>query len=173
MQTRDEIVAKVVAAQRGDQAAFEALALRFRATALLIARQTGADRETAEDAVQDAFVVAHRSLSALGEPVAFGPWFATIVRNRARKLLKQRPTTLPLDEHAWLSHGPASPCGAAIAITSLPAGIREAMSLYYLQEWSAGEIAALLERPLTTVKWQLHAGRTLLRKRLGGRENLL
>lgn len=172
MQTRDEIVAKVVAARSGDQAAFEALVVRFRATGLLLAREAGADRETAEDAVQDAFVTAHRSLSSLGDPAAFGPWFATIVRNRARRLMRQRRETLPLVESQWLTQRYSGPCGASVAIADLPEGIRETMSLYYLQEWSAGEIAALLERPLTTVKWQLHAGRTLLRKRLGHRENL-
>ncbi|RYG19534.1 sigma-70 family RNA polymerase sigma factor, partial [bacterium] len=146
MQTRDEIVAKVVAAKGGDQAAFEALVQRFRATALLIARQAGADRESAEDAVQDALVTAHRSLKSLGDPAAFGPWFATIVRNRARRLLRQRPPTLPLIDGHWVTSDVGKPCGAAMAIATLPEGVREAMSLYYLQEWSAGEIAALLER---------------------------
>ena len=55
-------------------------------------------------------------------------------------------------------------------LAALPGGIREATQLYYWEGWSVGEIAAFTARPVTTVKWQLHAGRELLRRKLGHRE---
>ena len=159
----------VLAARAGDGSAFATLAARFRATALLIARGAGGDPDLAEDAVQDAFVTAFRALKGLDDPDRFGPWFATIVRNRARRLAKEgsRRRGFPLDAlDREPSSTPPLPSPAEEAVRALPDGIRESMVLYYFEEWSVGEIAALLERPVSTVKWQLHAGRSLLRRRL-------
>lgn len=173
---RERIARLVVAAQRGDAGAFAALTRRYRPTATLIARQACGHGETAEDAVQDAFVTAFRALSKLEDPKLFGPWLATIVRNRAHRLGKERrrreALSLAAIEPGLLRAPTVSlPSPEVQALGALPPGIRESMQLYYLQEWSVGEIAGLLERPVTTVKWQLHAGRALLRKRLGDSEN--
>ena len=169
-----EMRGSILAAQAGDEAAFAVLVVRFRATALIVARQTCGDSDLAEDAVQDAFVTAFRALTNLDDPDRFGPWFATIVRNRARRLAKEgsRRRGLPLHalDREFLARNPLPtpplPTPAEEAVRALPDGIRESMVLHYFEEWSAGEIAALLERPITTVKWQLHAGRALLRRRL-------
>lgn len=165
----------VAAARKGDAAAFAALVARFRPTALLVAQGACGDRELAEDAVQDGFLTAHRALKTLEEPAQFGPWLAAIVRNRARRVAREgaRMCTLPLHalDRELLDRTPsltaALPEPGEEATRALPEGIRETMLLYYFEDWSVGEIAALLERPVTTVKWQLHAGRALLRKRLG------
>jgi len=52
------------------------------------------------------------------------------------------------------------------AVAGLPADIREATGLHYLQGWTAGQIAEFLSTPLTTIKWRLHTARRLLRTRL-------
>lgn len=161
----------VLAAKAGRTEAFEALAARFRPTMLLIARSVCDDFEIAQDAVQDALLTAFHALGSLDSPSRFGPWLATIVRNRARRLaqdgyrLRSRPLSdAPAFEDA-LSEGVED------AVRALPEGVRESTLLYYFGGWSVGEVANLLERPTTTVKWQLHAGRTLLRKRLTHFEN--
>lgn len=163
-----DVTRLVFAAREGDATAFGQLVARYRPTAVLVAVAACGDREVAEDAVQDAFLTAHRALRNLDEPAHFGPWLAAIVRNRARRLAgdKERVRSMPLHLVEEVgAHPPPLPCPEAEAIANLPEGIRESMDLYYLQEWSVGEVAALLERPVTTVKWQLHAGRALLRKR--------
>ncbi len=119
--------------------------------------------------MQDAFLIALRALRNLDDPARFGPWLATIVRNRARRLAREGRRCGPLDHDAHYT--PAPPCEAEAMIRALPEGIRESMGLYYLEGWSVGEIAALLERPATTVKWQLHAGRALLKRRMTPPEN--
>lgn len=164
---RIDVTRLVVAAREGDAAAFGHLVARYRPTAVLIALGACRDRDVAEDAVQDAFLTAHRALRNLEEPSHFGPWLAAIVRNRARRLCSNRDRTTPLHlvDHELSAASMPIPCPEAEAIAALPEGIRESMDLYYLQEWSVGEVAALLERPVTTAKWQLHAGRALLRKR--------
>lgn len=162
----------IAAARAGERDASAALVRRFRSTMLLVAQGECGSRDCAEDAVQDAFLVAFRALESLDDPSRFGPWLATIVRHRARRLAREgRRTTAFPDAELLAPAVPLSSPGED-AIRALPEGIRESMLLYYLEGWSVGETAALLERPVTTVKWQLHAGRTILRKRLGAPENL-
>ena len=175
----NDIERLVLAARAGETDAFEALAARFRPTAFLVARSVLGDREAAQDAVQDAFLTAFRALEGLEEPTRFGPWFAAIVRNRAKRLAREgyRVHTRPLStlDREILASAPSLagsiPEPGEEATHALPDGIRESMLLYYFDGWSVGDIAALLDRPVTTVKWQLHAGRALLRKRLSPPEN--
>ena len=71
----------VHAAQAGNVAALgmllESHRARLYATALAIVR----DRAQAQDAVQEAFLVALRRIQDLREPAAAGAWLQTIVRN--------------------------------------------------------------------------------------------
>jgi len=169
---REEITGLVREAQAGNARAFGSLVLRFRPAMLVVASQVCPSYEVADDAVQDAFLTAHRALASLHEPARFGPWLATIVRNRVRRLASDsfRVRTLPLhvlDEQLLRQTPSLTASLPDMAIEGLPDGVRETMQLYYIQEWGVGDIAAMLDRPVTTVKWQLHAGRALLRKQLG------
>ncbi len=56
------------------------------ATALLMLR----DRGRAQDAVQDAFLVAFANLRTLRSPHAFGAWLRQIVRHEASRILRRR-----------------------------------------------------------------------------------
>src|SRR5438132_6355272 len=64
------------------------------ATALLMLR----DRGRAQDAVQDAFLVAFANLGTLRAPQAFGAWLRQIVRHQARRILRRQPLEGSLDE---------------------------------------------------------------------------
>src|SRR3990172_2209835 len=75
----------------GSTAAFEPLVKAHEAQALLLAEGLLGDADDAEDAVQDAFVKAYRSLGKLEEGSAFGPWFRAILRNRCIDLLRSAP----------------------------------------------------------------------------------
>ena len=77
-------------AQRGDEAAFAALYERFaRMVHAILVSMVSYDE--AQDCSQDVFLKAWRALPTLREPARFGPWLATIARNRGRDALK-RPT---------------------------------------------------------------------------------
>src|SRR6478736_6049755 len=72
----------VTAAREGDVDAFTALLDRYRQPALRLAYGIAGD--DAEDAVQDGFVKAFRSLDGFRTDAAFRPWLFTIVANEAR-----------------------------------------------------------------------------------------
>ena len=91
----DEIL--VAAAVAGDREAFDALACRYWPLVLRTAVQV-VGRDRAEDAAQDAVLLAYRALPALKDPSRFPGWIATITRFRAirlsRKESRRRATTV-------------------------------------------------------------------------------
>lgn len=76
-----EIVAKVLA---GDTAAYATLVARYRAQFGRYAVRMLGSREDAEEALQDAFVRAFRSLAKCDDPERFGSWLFRILANRCR-----------------------------------------------------------------------------------------
>lgn len=75
------IVAEVLA---GDTAAYAVLVARYRAQFGRYAVRMLGSREDAEEALQDAFVRAYRSLARCDDPVRFGSWLFRILANRCR-----------------------------------------------------------------------------------------
>src|SRR3954454_19507311 len=86
----------VRAALSGERSAFAALVDRHQRSALAACLAVLRDRQLAEDAVQDAFVSAYRSLGGLREPATFGAWLLSIARNRAARLARQRKRRMQL-----------------------------------------------------------------------------
>jgi RNA polymerase sigma-70 factor (ECF subfamily) len=76
-----EIVNRVRA---GDTAAYAMLVARYRDRLGRYAVHMLGDREDAEEAVQDAFVRAYRSLARCDDGARFGPWLFGILVNRCR-----------------------------------------------------------------------------------------
>src|SRR6187402_2489215 len=71
----------VVSAQRGDRVAFMDL-VRARVDRLFaIARRILRDVDRAEDALQDALVIAWRDLPSLRDPDRFGAWLHRVLTN--------------------------------------------------------------------------------------------
>ncbi len=132
------------------------------------------DADLAQDAAQEAFVVAYQMLHQLQEPKAFAGWFKQIVLSQAYRLLRdKRPLTQAVDlsqEIATLEPGPVALVEngelkerVMTAVQSLPENEQIVTRLFYLNGYSQKEIARLLELPLTTVKKRLQYARRNLR----------
>jgi RNA polymerase sigma-70 factor (ECF subfamily) len=120
-------------AAEGDETAFEVLVRRHTPTLLRLARrlldEPPGGGGTAEDAVQDAFVVAWRRLPEFRGDAAFSSWMYRILTNRCLNLLRSRRGTQPLEsvpEPPAPDHQ-ASPARAAESAASLRA-LSEALS---------------------------------------------
>ncbi len=74
----------VAAARTGDREAFAELARRYRRVAVAAAARVAGDRSVAEDAVQEALVVAWTNLHRLRRPGSFGSWLVGIALNVCR-----------------------------------------------------------------------------------------
>src|SRR5437773_9648347 len=68
----------------GDIGAYTALVARYRDRLGRYALHMIGDREDAEEALQDAFVRAYRSLARCDDPERFGAWLYGILVNRCR-----------------------------------------------------------------------------------------
>jgi RNA polymerase sigma factor (sigma-70 family) len=166
-----EVVARVRA---GDQAAFTLLVERYQRMAFGYALSRLGDFDLAEDAVQQAFTTAYRSLPKLERPDCFPSWLRGIVRFECAHLRRQRHhQVIPLDAAAHVPATIPDPSQRAgeqdaldrvlAAIHALPPTERDVTILYYLQEHSQREVAAFLNLPIATVNNRLRSARKRLR----------
>ena len=161
----------------GDIAAFTELVRAYQNMALASAFSMLHDFAQAEDAVQDAFVAAHRDLAKLKDPRAFPGWLRGIVRHQCHRILRKRHVReVSLEEALELSDEASEPDRKVEQIKtrdrllahvgSLPQADQEILVLFYVQEYSQREIAAFLKIPVTTVNNRLHGARKLLKGRM-------
>jgi RNA polymerase sigma factor (sigma-70 family) len=172
-----DVIELVVAAQRGDADAFQALVQRYQDFAYALALARVGDRQLAQDVAQEAFLQAHADLPTLREPRAFASWLRRLVAKHADRLLRgKRLSTVSLDQAIAAQGSQALPLEILEArertnlvraeLNRLPERERVAVWLYYLADLPQNEIAALLEVPLTTIKKRLHDARRRLKERM-------
>ena len=172
-------------AQKGERQAFDQLTLRHQPVALSLAIRIVGDRERGLDLTQEAVLHAYLSLDRLRKPDSFRPWLCAIVVNLCKNYLRRpRVATLSLE---LLSGGRSfdslpfpdsapQPHEAAVArethrlvlaaIAQLSPPNRDAVLLYYFEQLSVREVAALLQISVPAVKGRLHKSRRKLRDRL-------
>lgn len=164
-------------AKIGDQAAFGEIVRRFQDRAVGYAYAITGDRYLAEDAAQDAFVEAWRSLSKVYGAAAFPGWLRTIVFKRCDRLTRgKRVETTPVVDAAEIATDEAAPYTRIereeiseiiqVEIQRLTDLERQATLLFYMTEHSYQETAHFLGVPVRTVKSRVHTARGKLRERM-------
>jgi RNA polymerase sigma-70 factor (ECF subfamily) len=152
----------------GEADAFRTLVERYQARALGHALAITRNRDDAQDAVQDAFLNAHRALHRFDTERVFYSWFYAILRNCCYKLLARRRTDV-VDQPGGLDllEGPGVPVDDRLALERALAALspadREIVMLRHLDGLSYAELAAALEVPLGTVMSRLFNARKRLR----------
>ena len=124
-----------------------------------------------EDAVQTAILTAYEKLSTLKEEQYFRTWLVRILINICNTQLKKRNKIISLEDAKNMpepfvpSHTDSTEL--RLAIEELPVKIRQAVVLYYIEDFSVSEIKNILKIPEGTVKSRLSKGRSHLRRILG------
>ena len=110
-------------AREGDVRAYEELVERHQGTAFRVAWLITRFRADAEEAAQDAFLKAYRSLGGFRAGAPFRPWLLRIVANEARnrRVAVGRRERLALRLH---EERPPAFAGAAEAETAATLGVR-------------------------------------------------
>ena len=156
------IVSRVL---RGDVDAYGVLVGRYRDRYARYAVHMLGNREDAEEALQDAFTRAYRSLSRCEEPERFGAWLFRILVNRCRTLgarRGRRARTFVVDEGALLDASEEHPADRAAwreeidrALQQLRAEQREAFLLKYAEDLGYDEMSQLTGVGVSALKMRV------------------
>jgi RNA polymerase sigma factor (sigma-70 family) len=164
----DERLAALVG--RGDAAAFETLYDRHHAALLAFCRHLTGNRHDGEDALQQAFLRAHRALADGRAPDRVRPWLFAIARNRCLTLLAaRRDAAVPIEEVEPSFDGLSSDVERRADLrelvsdlSRLPDDQRGALVLAELGDFSHSEIAQVIGCSPAKVKALVFQGRTTL-----------
>lgn len=180
-------IARRIAA--GDCDALVVLMRRYNQTLYRTARSILRDDAEAEDAVQEAYLLAYRAMSGFRGEAKLSTWLVRIVANeaigRARKrrrhaevfeLNGQTERNCEAAEVSMNDASPEQPERAALRaetrrlieakIDLLPDAFRAVFVLRALEEMTVEEVAACLGIPLATVRSRYFRARSLLREAL-------
>ena len=156
------IVARVL---RGDVEAFRVLVERYRDKYARYAFHMLGNREDAEEALQDAFTRAYRSLGRCEDPERFGAWLFRILVNRCRTLgarRGRRAQTFVVDETAILEAAEDHPADRNAwreeidrALQQLRAEQREAFLLKYVDDMGYDEMSQLTGVGVSALKMRV------------------
>ena len=188
-QQGDRAIVEAVLA--GDRDAYRHLVERESASIVRACHRVLGDLHEAEDAAQEAFVTAYRSLASWRGEGPFGAWLTRIAVRIALRQVGQRRSVRWIDPSAGSGTEAADPASAAIdaqaiavsprtdpamlalraereaalrtAVSTLPEPYRETVTLRFFGELTLAEIARQTERPVPTVKTHLRRGLLRLR----------
>ena len=166
-------------ARQNDPAAWEDLLRLHQDAAFRLAYLLLGDSAEAEEAAQEAFVRAYRSLGRFDERRPFRPWLmritANLAKNRRRSLARQwarlerlvRGDPERVQGASWRDFPVSSPEASAQmlwqAVRRLGHADQEVLYLRYFLELDEAETAAAIRVPAGTVKSRLHRARRRLR----------
>lgn len=174
--------ALIAATLAGDPGAFRVLMERYqRAIFGYLYRLLFRDAESARELTQTVFMKAYEHLASVDRERPFTPWLYRIAHNEAANWMRARerhPET-GLEPEQWSRL--ADPAGDSPeaaqaageeralllrALDSLPHRYREALVLFFFEERSYEDIAAILNVRLGTVGTLIHRAKEQLRQRL-------
>jgi RNA polymerase sigma factor (sigma-70 family) len=104
MEPSDESL--VLACQRGEVAAWEALVDRYQRLIYTIARHAGLDEELAADAFQRVFANLVEHLHSIEQPAMIGAWLATTARHEAWRISRRERLARTAGEYDQLTDSP-------------------------------------------------------------------
>ncbi len=147
----------------------EELAARYGQNLYAAAFHVCGDPQMAEDAVQETFLQYWTTAKAFESEQHLRAWLFRVVINKTKNLrawLLRRPT-VPLEDYmAGLSFPSEEASGLFEAVMGLPRSYRTVIHLFYYEDYSVNEIAAILRVSPGAVKTRLSRGRAELRNRL-------
>jgi RNA polymerase sigma-70 factor, ECF subfamily len=167
-----EVIRRVRAGKTRD---YQTLVKRYQESVFALAYRILGRREEAEDATQDTFINAYRSLDSHNAGAAFWPWLRRIAINCC---LRKIPREFPVEE---VEENAQESCVGSVEkqvlrkcqtetvqkiISGLPENYRTPLVLRYQEDLSIAEIAQVLDESPGTIRVRLHRALKMLADRL-------
>jgi RNA polymerase sigma-70 factor (ECF subfamily) len=173
---RDDDIAQLLCAGK-HAIAFEQLLERYERKIFRLCCSLLRDTAAAEDAAQESLLRIWKALPGYDGRAALSTWIYTITRNRCLTAIERRREGESLSEQAVAIEAEAAhPVAADLAddhlallrelVDALPERYRQALTLYYYEDRSVDEVAAMLGTPAGSIKTHLFRARALLTERL-------
>ncbi len=165
----EELVARFKA---GNEASFDALVVRHRASAYRLAYRLMGRHEDADDLAQEAFLRAYRSLHRFRGESRFRTWLTRILVNLAINARHRRREAVPFTETDAAAGRPAEAVAMTLrgqvrrAIETLPRRQRQILMLKVYEEMKFSEIASVAGISIGTAKATFFQAVRALRGRL-------
>ena len=175
----------VFAALFGNLEAFGELVKRFRPAVFAVVYGIVDSPESAEDVVQDTFLLAFKALPQIKDPNSFACWLHAIARNRAIRHRKRSSRTVTRssvdmfilrESKAFGSEYAINPAyllereetcrEVREALAQLPEQYQTALRLRYWAEMPVHRLADFLGTSVSVVKWRIYKGKQLLKQQL-------
>jgi len=168
-----ELVERAIA---GDEGAFSSLVEGSASQQYAIASLILRDRDRAQDAVQDALVLAWRNIAALRVPDAWDAWLRRLTVRACFAASRHERKRNRVELHVTPAPEPAAPGDAiaalaerdrmARALDHLGIEQRAVIVLVYYLGLSLSDAAVSLDIPIGTAKSRLHRGLETLRREI-------
>ena len=142
---------------------------RFAGMVYRLAYAKTGSRSDADDVFQEVFLRYVRKRPMWESDDHAKAWFLRVTVNCANSLLASpfRRRSVPLlEESAVPPPRPEAGADLARAVSRLPRAYREVVHLFYYEDYSCAQIAAVLHRREATVRMQLTRARRLLQQML-------
>jgi RNA polymerase sigma factor (sigma-70 family) len=160
----------VEASRRGEREAFGLLVSRYQDVVCAVSFSSTGNWALSEDVAQDTFIAAWHRLGQLREVSRLRSWLCGIARNLARKARKRTDREEVVDDDVAALDG--NPFDAAAqaevdrvvreALARIPDAYRETLVLYYCENRSIREVAAVLGVSQDAAMQRLTRGRRYL-----------
>lgn len=160
----------VAAALRGDAESFSRLCEQYYPALVAIAYSQLADRNLAEDAAQEALLVAYCDIAKLKKPERFAGWLTTICRNIAVNMARSQARA----RHAGVEDcspvtnacrsGNDTVASVREIILRLKPDLRDIVYLRYYNQMAYGQIAQMLGISEEAVNGRLRRARDAIRR---------
>ena len=166
----DEFMKKLV---KGDEKAFERLVRENQNRVYAVCLNMLKNPHDAQDAAQDAFIKAFRSIRSFKAESKIETWLTKIAVNTCLDMLRSRKETVDIDDQYDLAGGetPESEFerssrreAVRAALSRLPAEFRAVVILKYVEDRSYEEIAEVLNINVNTVRTRLFRAREKIKK---------
>jgi RNA polymerase sigma-70 factor, ECF subfamily len=172
--THDEWIA--LRCQAGDPTGFEDLVALLERPLLYYAAKLTGNTDVALDVLQDVWIKVFRGIRTLKNPASLRPWLYRITHGLAVDRIRQhvsreRAEDLSKDgfqEAETISFTRDDAAAIHQALNDLEPKHREALILYFLEDFSAAEIASIVECSEGTVKSRIHYAKKKMKSILTG-----
>ncbi|MCA9033298.1 MAG: sigma-70 family RNA polymerase sigma factor [Planctomycetaceae bacterium] len=171
--------------RKGDEAAFGQLVRRYERRLLRVILRFVTDLDTADDLAQETFLRVFERLDQFDPARRFGPWLFRIGVNLAmdhHRRKKRRIWSIFFTDRAPEGNfEPATTDPRAdqdlqqevrLVIDQIPEKYRTVLILRDLENFSTSEIAAILDRQETTIRWRLAEARNRFQALWAKREEI-